>query len=136
MSATASILTPNLPAHGGCPGVPCSSFCHPAERCYLTGNGICDAIREASADGLICWLEKRGYGWSLDHTGNLIEARIWQWPNVVGRYRPNRVEPLADMLRGAMRTMTRQQLCKTNVKEHATLSARASVDHGVEVENR
>jgi hypothetical protein len=100
---------------GGCPGVPCSSFCHHAERCSLTGNGICDAIRDASADGLICWLEKRGYGWSLDHTGRLIEARIWDWPNVIGRYRPNTVEPLADMLRGAMRTMTREQLCKTNV---------------------
>lgn len=88
----------------------------PEERCSLTGNGICDAIRDASADGLICWLEKRGYGWSLDHTGNLIEARIWQWPNVIGRYRPNTVEPLADMLRGAMRTMTRDQLCKTNAE--------------------
>jgi hypothetical protein len=91
-----------------------------AERCSLTGNGICDALRDASADGLICWLEKRGYGWSLDHTGRLIEARIWDWPNVIGRYRPNTVEPLADMLRGAMRTMTREQLCKTNAKAMAS----------------
>ena len=72
-----------------------------------------------SADSLVCWIEKRGYGWSLDHTGRLIEARIWDWPNVIGRYRPNTVEPLADMLRGAMRTMTREQLCKTNVKVSA-----------------
>ena len=105
-------------ASGPSDATTCSSFCHPAERCTITGSGICDALRDASADGLICWLEKRGYGWSLDHTGNLIEARIWQWPNVVGRYRPNTVEPLADMLRGAMRTMTREQLCKTNSQDH------------------
>jgi hypothetical protein len=101
-------------ASRGCLESSCSSFCHPAERCSLTGSGICDALRDASADGLICWLEKRGYGWSLDHTGRMIEARIWDWPVVIGRYRPNAVEPLADMLRGAMRTMTREQLRKTN----------------------
>lgn len=102
------------------PAVPCSSFCHPAERCSLTGNGICDALRDASADGLICWLENRGFGWSLDHTGRMIEARIWDWPNVIGRYRPNTVEPLADMLRKAMRTMTREQLSKTNSRAQLT----------------
>jgi len=53
-------------------------------------------------DEIIETLEKHGLGWSLDHTGNLIEARIWDWPNVVGRYRPNTVEPLVHMLQTAM----------------------------------
>lgn len=59
-------------------------------------------LSEMSADELIQWLEARGFGWSLDHTGHLIEARIWDWPTVVGRYRPAKVEPLADMLRCAI----------------------------------
>ena len=62
-------------------------------------------LSEMSADELIQWLEARGFGWSLDHTGHLIEARIWDWPNVIGRYRPAKVEPLADMLRAAIRKM-------------------------------
>ena len=53
-------------------------------------------------DEIIEVLEKHGLGWSLDHTGRLIEARIWDWPNVVGRYRPNKVEPLVHMLQTAM----------------------------------
>lgn len=69
-------------------------------------------LSEMPADELIQWLEARGFGWSLDHTGHMIEARIWDWPNVVGRYRPAKVEPLADMLRGAMLTMTEEQLCR------------------------
>ena len=56
------------------------------------------AMPNPSADEIIQDLESRGLGWSLDHTGNLIEARIWKWPNVIGRYRPNTVEPLAQML--------------------------------------
>jgi hypothetical protein len=79
----------------------------------MTSSGICDALRDAPADELIQWLEARGFGWSLDHTGHLIEARIWDWPIVVGRYRPTKVEPLANMLRGAMRTMTVEQLSRT-----------------------
>ena len=59
-------------------------------------------LSEMSADELIQWLEARGFGWSLDHTGHLIEVRIWDWPNVVARYRPAKTEPLADMLRCAM----------------------------------
>ena len=55
-----------------------------------------------TADDLIAVLERYGLGWSLDHTGNLIEARIWDWPNVIGRYRPHTVEPLRDMLAKAM----------------------------------
>ncbi len=56
----------------------------------------------ATPDDLIQILESRGLGWSLDHTGNLIEARVWDWPNVIGRYRPNTVIPLAEMLAKAM----------------------------------
>ena len=56
----------------------------------------------ATADELIAGLEEAGLGWSLDHTGRLIEARVWDWPDVIGRYRPNAVEPLATMLRGAI----------------------------------
>lgn len=54
-------------------------------------------------DELISELEARGLGWSLDNTGRLIEARVWGWPEVVGRYRPHTVEPLAQMLATAMR---------------------------------
>jgi len=56
-----------------------------------------------TADDIIAKLEAVGLGWSLDHTGNLIEARIWNWPTVVGRYRPNKVEPLAQMLLEALK---------------------------------
>jgi hypothetical protein len=49
-------------------------------------------------DLIVADLESRGLGWSLDHTGNLIEARIWRWPYVVGRYRPAKVLPLEVML--------------------------------------
>lgn len=55
-----------------------------------------------TVDQLIQELEARGLGWSLDNTGRLIEARVWHWPNVIGRYCPNAVEPLAKMLSEAM----------------------------------
>lgn len=83
----------------------------------MTSAEILDALRDASADELIQWLEARGFGWSLDHTGNLIEARVWDWPFVVGSYLPAKVEPLADMLRGAMRTMELRWLSKTPAKQ-------------------
>ncbi len=51
-----------------------------------------------TVDDIIANLELRGLGWSLDHTGRLIEARVWDWPHVIGRYRPHTVEPLAKML--------------------------------------
>ena len=51
-----------------------------------------------TVDDIIADLESRGLGWSLDHTNRLIEARIWDWPNVIARYRPATVEPLAKML--------------------------------------
>ena len=56
-----------------------------------------------TVDDLIAELEARGLGWSLDNTGRLIEARVWDWPHVVGRYRPHDIEPLAKMLSEAMR---------------------------------
>lgn len=56
----------------------------------------------ATVDDLIASLEARGLGWSLDHTWRMIEARVWDWPNVIGRYRPEAVGPLAEMLAGAM----------------------------------
>lgn len=58
--------------------------------------------KDLTADEIIQVLEGAGYGWSLDHTGHMVEARIWNWPWVVGRYRPGQVEPLADMLRAAI----------------------------------
>ena len=58
-----------------------------------------------TADQIIESLEASGLGWSLDHCGTLIEARIWKWPHVVGRYRPEQVEPLAKMLGEAINDM-------------------------------
>jgi len=57
--------------------------------------------KAVTADEIIADLESRGLGWSLDHTGTLIEARVWDWPNVIARYRPATVEPLAKMLSAA-----------------------------------
>ena len=56
-----------------------------------------------TADAIIAKLEAAGLGWSLDHCGCLIEARIWRWPDVIGRYRPTKVEPLAVMLLEALK---------------------------------
>lgn len=58
--------------------------------------------RHATVDELVQLLEERGLGWSLDHTGHLIEARVWDWPYVIGRHRPETVLPLAEMLAKAM----------------------------------
>ena len=52
-------------------------------------------------DDIIADLESRGLGWSLDHTGTFIEARVWDWLTVIGRYRPAKTEPLAKMLAAA-----------------------------------
>lgn len=54
-----------------------------------------------NADEIIQWLEANGYGWDISHTGRLRECRIWLWPDVLGRYRPNETQPLRDMLIGA-----------------------------------
>lgn len=51
-----------------------------------------------TADYMIGKCENLKLGWSLDHTGGLIEARIWNWPTVIGRYRPVQIEPLPKML--------------------------------------
>jgi hypothetical protein len=64
----------------------------------LDGNGC---LQYLSADALIEALEKEGLCFSLDHTARLYEVRIWKWPNVVGRYRPEKQEPLLHMLQQA-----------------------------------
>jgi hypothetical protein len=53
-------------------------------------------------DELVSTLEGAGLGWDIGNTGRLIEARVWRWPHVIGRYRPNSMEPVADMLAKAM----------------------------------
>jgi hypothetical protein len=53
-----------------------------------------------TADDIIADLEARGLGWSLDHTGTIIEVRVCGC-TVIGRYRPATVEPLAKMLAAA-----------------------------------
>ena len=64
----------------------------------LDGNECLNCL---SVDALIEALEKEGFGFSLDHTGCLYEARVWKWPHVVGRYRPEKQEPLLHMLQQA-----------------------------------
>jgi len=59
------------------------------------------AMTTPTVDEIIADLESRGLGWSLDNTGRLIEARVWDWPTVIGRYRPHTTEPLAKMLAAA-----------------------------------
>ena len=59
-------------------------------------------MKKDEVDQIIEILESRGLGWSLDHTGHMIEARIWDWPTVIGRHRPAQVEPLARMLAAAL----------------------------------
>ena len=61
-----------------------------------------NSLKQVSADEIIADLESRGLGWSLDHTGHMIEARVWDWPTVIGRYRPAKVEPLCKMLMEAL----------------------------------
>ena len=60
---------------------------------------------DLTLDEVIAVLEAHGFGWSLDHHGGLIEARVWDWPYCVGRYRPATVEPLAQMLHRAIQSM-------------------------------
>lgn len=55
-----------------------------------------------TADYMVGKCEGLGLGWSLDHTGNLIEARVWSWPWVIGRHRPQTPQPLAQMLWAAL----------------------------------
>jgi hypothetical protein len=72
------------------------------ETCGLVTPEDCECAC-SQIDELINELEEMGLGWSLDHTGNLIEARVWDWPAVIGRYRPIKVEPIAEMLLAAMK---------------------------------
>jgi hypothetical protein len=60
-------------------------------------------------DLLVKDLESRGLGWDIGNQGRLIEARVWDWPYVVGRYRPNEIEPLAKMLSKAMQEVDWQK---------------------------
>ena len=55
-----------------------------------------------NVDRLVKELESRGLGWDIGNQGRLIEARVWDWPYVIGRYRPAKVEPLSKMLATAM----------------------------------
>lgn len=68
----------------------------------MTDDGV-DRITRKTTDELIADLESRGLGWSLDHTGRLIEARVWEWPICIGRHRPEGVIPLQDMLAEAIK---------------------------------
>ena len=70
---------------------------------HLTAQLEAPKVNAMTADEIIEKLEAKGLGWSLDHTGNMIEASVWDWPEVIGRYRPRKVEPLADMLMGAIK---------------------------------
>lgn len=54
-----------------------------------------------SADLLIFEIELIGLQWDVGNTGINIEARIWNWPDVIGRYRPNKTEDLHMMLKKA-----------------------------------
>lgn len=59
-----------------------------------------------TADDLIRELEARGLGLDISHTGTpagFRAVRIWQWPFVIGRYRPTSAEPVAKMLAEAMK---------------------------------
>lgn len=58
-----------------------------------------------TAEEIIANLESRGLGWDIGHTGRLRECRIWNWPHVVGRYRPHGPEPLAEQLSKAIADM-------------------------------
>lgn len=51
-----------------------------------------------SVDQLIAALEEVGLQWDIGHTGGNIEARVWDWPSVIGRFRSNDVIDLGDML--------------------------------------
>ena len=47
-------------------------------------------------------LEAHGLSWDIGHQPRLIEARVWHWPHVIGRYRAEKIEPVATMLAKAM----------------------------------
>ena len=51
-----------------------------------------------TVDDIIADLESRGLGWSIEHIGGVIEARVGKWRHIIARYRPATVEPLAKML--------------------------------------
>lgn len=69
----------------------------------MTGVRVSDGKgKPITVDDLVGDLESRGLYWTLDHLGDLIEARVLDGPHVVGRYRTKYMEPLVDMLFKAM----------------------------------
>lgn len=52
-------------------------------------------------DDLIRQIESKGLQWDVGHTGFNLEARLWDWPDVIGRYRPKYLTSLESMLVGA-----------------------------------
>ena len=43
-------------------------------------------------------LEKEGLDWDVGFTGRHREARVWEWPNVVGRSQSEEYVPASKML--------------------------------------
>lgn len=64
----------------------------------LPENPTCDEIIEE--------LEKHGLGWDVGKCCRLVEARIWDWPFVICRYRPIERMTVAEML---MKAITNNQ---------------------------
>ncbi len=55
-------------------------------------------------EGLITHIESLGYSWDVGMVGTgMYEARIWDWPNVIGRYRTTERKSAVDMLIEAMK---------------------------------
>ena len=71
-------------------------------------------IINPTSDEIIADLESRGLDWDVGNTCRLIEARIWDWPQVIGRYRPAKTEPLAYMLTHA--------LAKFDIRDYPVIS--------------
>ena len=57
---------------------------------------------EPEIDLLIQELEAHGLSWDIGHLPHIVEARVWKWPHVIGRYRVDKIEPAATMLAKAM----------------------------------
>ena len=72
-------------------------------------------MKNLSADEIIAVIEAHGLGWTIEHTARLIEARIWNWPYVLGRYRPAKTEPLAEMLTKALEGVDLSKYEKTTL---------------------
>lgn len=49
-------------------------------------------------NNLTKYLESKGYQWDVGYTGINREARVWKWPEVIGRYRADEHESPTEML--------------------------------------